>query len=51
MGYLAAKLDMSKAYDRIEWPYLEGMMQTMGFSDKWTRLVMECLVCDVLSFD
>ena len=42
-GYLAAKMDMSKAYDRIEWSYLKGTMRTMGFSDRWISLVMNCV--------
>ena len=42
-GFLAAKLDMSKAYDRIEWLFLEGVMTKMGFSNKWTNLVMACV--------
>ncbi|KAK2647882.1 hypothetical protein Ddye_015371 [Dipteronia dyeriana] len=29
------ELDMSKAYDRVEWVFLEKMMLKLGFSDKW----------------
>ena len=43
IGYLAAKLDMSKTYDRIEWSYLESVIRTLGFSNKWIMLVMECV--------
>jgi hypothetical protein len=36
-GYAAIKLDMSKAYDRVEWPFsLEKMVLKMGFDNAWT---------------
>lgn len=34
---------MNKAYDRIEWQYLENIMRAMGFKDKWIQLVMMCV--------
>ena len=39
----AIKLDMLKAYDRVEWHYLEAMWFRLGFGDSFIRLVMKCV--------
>lgn len=42
-GHMAMKLDMSKAYDRVEWGFLEAVMRQLGFNNKWIDLVMNCV--------
>ncbi|XP_059446599.1 uncharacterized protein LOC132178161 [Corylus avellana] len=42
-GFMAIKLDMSKAYNRVEWRFLEAAMGQLGFYPQWIRLVMMCV--------
>lgn len=43
---MAIKLDMSKAYDRIEWLYLKAMLSKLGYDSWWIHLIAQC-VCTV----
>ncbi|KAA3474024.1 reverse transcriptase [Gossypium australe] len=42
-GYMTVKLDMSKAYDRVEWDFVKEMMIKMGFAHEWVGLIMKCI--------
>jgi hypothetical protein len=42
-GEMAVKLDMSKAYDRVEWIFVEAIMRKLGFEEKWIMMIMECI--------
>ena len=37
---MAIKLDISKAYDRVEWDCLQQIMRKLGFHEKWISIVM-----------
>ena len=34
LGYMALKLDISKAYDQVEWEFLEKIMHHLGLDEK-----------------
>ena len=37
------KLDMMKAYDRVEWAFLQQMMVHFGFAHDWIDMIMCCV--------
>ncbi|XP_028097038.1 uncharacterized protein LOC114296911 [Camellia sinensis] len=43
-GQLGLILDMTKAYDRVSWSYLEAIMLKMGFNPRWVSWIMECVL-------
>ncbi|KAK3198275.1 hypothetical protein Dsin_021690 [Dipteronia sinensis] len=49
-GSIAIKLDMSKAYDSVEWGFIEQMMLKLGFSEEWVSRIMRCVSTIVYSF-
>jgi len=42
-GDVALKFDISKAYDRLDWEYLRGVITQMGFSPRTVKWIMLCV--------
>ncbi|KAK3228272.1 hypothetical protein Dsin_008134 [Dipteronia sinensis] len=49
-GQMALKLDMSNAYHRVEWPFLEAAMVKMKFPPKLIKLIIDCISSSKLFF-
>lgn len=43
MGEVALKIDISKAYDRVDWYYLEEILSAMAFSKRWINWMKLCV--------
>jgi hypothetical protein len=42
-GFVSIKLDMDKAYDRLEWTFIENTLTTMGFPSNPVHTIMKCV--------
>ena len=42
-GVAGLKIDISKAYDRLEWNFVECMLTKFGFHPVWIQRLMACV--------
>ena len=43
------KIDISKAYDKLSWKYMEKMLSAYGFSREWVEWVMDLVTTPFFS--
>lgn len=43
VGHMVIKLDISKAFDLVEWKFLKKIMLKLCFSARWVDLAMQCV--------
>ncbi|KAK9986443.1 hypothetical protein SO802_031394, partial [Lithocarpus litseifolius] len=43
VGYMAVKIDLEKAYDRLEWSFIRGMLERYNLPDDLIELIMSCI--------
>ena len=48
-GVVAFKIDLEKAYDRIDWDFLLATLQDFGFPSLTIRLIMHCVTSSCLA--
>lgn len=42
-GYLALKIDLEKAYDKLEWSFIRSMLKRFNFPDILIEIIMSCI--------
>lgn len=48
MGSMAVKIDLEKAFDRLEWPYIKNTLVYFWFLDKLSELIMSCITTSTI---
>lgn len=39
-GAIAVKIDLEKAYDRLDWNFLRRVLMEVGFPSNWINVIM-----------
>ena len=42
-GYMPLKIDLEKAYDKLEWSFIRGMLIRYNFPDNLIKIIMNCI--------
>lgn len=42
-GYMALKIDLEKAYDRLAWSFIRETLSDAGINEDWCRNIMHCI--------
>ncbi|KAK6143123.1 hypothetical protein DH2020_023471 [Rehmannia glutinosa] len=50
IGHMSIKLDMSKAFDRVEWPFFFVVLNALGFPSSFVDLIRLCITSSSMSF-
>ncbi|XP_072971822.1 secreted RxLR effector protein 78-like [Typha angustifolia] len=47
-GYFLLKVDLSKAFDRMDWEFLRDCLNLYGFPTDYTNLIFQCILTSSL---
>ncbi|KAL6194708.1 hypothetical protein ACLB2K_035785 [Fragaria x ananassa] len=42
LGFMAWKIDLAKAYDKLQWQFIESVLWEVGIRDKLLQLMIQC---------
>lgn len=48
-GEMIIKIDLEKAYDRVDWKFLKEVVRKVGFSDPLRNVIMSCITSTSLA--
>lgn len=49
-GFMAIKVDLGKAFDRVEWSFLTCVLKKFGFNNQFINWISECISTTSMSF-
>lgn len=46
---MVLKLDISKAYDDVDWDFLFSMLEKIGLDETWIKIIRACISSTIFS--